>query len=232
MQHKDLFGCALLEFYKGKTTEDIITWTNISDEDVLPLSYLFRVFKKMPPIEQYALKECYGTILDVGCGAGSHSLYLQKKGKTVTAIDISKGAIEVSKKRGVKNAKVIALLDVTTTFDTILLLMNGTGIFKEIIQLPIYLQHLKSILNPKGQILIDSSDIAYMFDEKPEKESTYYGELDYYLSYKNEKEAPIKWLYLDFDTLQNACLKVGLHCTKIKEGHHFDFLARINHANH
>jgi SAM-dependent methyltransferase len=229
---KDLFGKALLDYQNGKYTEDIITSTNISDEDDLPLPYLFREFKDMPKLEQKALKLTKGTVLDVGCGAGGHSLYLQEKGFQIKAIDISKGAIEVAINRGVLNAEVKNILDETETFDTILLLMNGTGIFQELSQVSKYLTHLKNLLKPNGQLLIDSSDIKYMYEDEDggfwmDAHSNYHGELDYFLSYKGEKEIPMKWLYLDFDTLKLACETVGLNCELILEGEHFDYLARL-----
>ena len=230
---KDLFGKALLDYQNGNYTEDLITSTSISDDDVLPLPYLFRGFKDMPKLEQKALQLANGSVLDVGCGSGSHSLYIQGKGLQVKAIDISKGAIEVSKKRGVLHAEIKDVLDETETFDTILLLMNGTGIFQEIIQVSKYLTHLKSLLKPKGQILIDSSDIKYMYEDKDggywqDMNANYYGELDYFLSYKGEKEIPMKWLYLDFNTFKLACKTVGLKCELVLEGEHFDYLARLS----
>ncbi|MBP92885.1 MAG: SAM-dependent methyltransferase [Flavobacteriaceae bacterium] len=229
---KDLFGKALLDYQSGNYTEDIITSTNISEDDELPIPYLFRAFKDMPMLEQKALKLARGTILDVGCGAGSHTLYLQEKGFSVKAIDISEGAIAVAKKRGVKNAVLKSLLDETETFDTVLLLMNGTGIFQELSEVSKYLKHLKSLLKPDGQILIDSSDIKYMYEDDDgglwiDTQANYYGELDYYLSYQGEDEIPMKWLYLDFETLNLACQSVGLKCKKIQEGEHFDYLAQL-----
>jgi methylase of polypeptide subunit release factors len=229
---KDLFGQALLDYQNGHYTEDIITSTSISDDDILPLPYLFRSFKDMPKLEQRALKLAKGHILDVGCGAGSHSLSLQDKGLNVKAIDISKGAIVVCKLRGVLNAEVKHLLDETETFDTILLLMNGTGIFQELSQVSKYLTHLKSLLKPNGQILIDSSDIKYMYEDDDggfwmDAHANYYGELDYFLKYKGKEESPMKWLYLDFDTLKLACETVGFKCELILEGAHFDYLARL-----
>ncbi|MWW26597.1 class I SAM-dependent methyltransferase [Algibacter lectus] len=231
---KDLFGQALLDYQNGNYTEDIITSTSISDDDALPIPYLFRQFEEMPKLEQKALKLAKGDILDVGCGSGSHSLYLQKNNKKVKAIDVSKGAIEVAKLRGVVNAEIKNILDETETFDTILLLMNGTGIFQELSQVSKYLTHLKGLLNSGGQILMDSSDIKYMYQDEDggywmDTNSNYYGELDYFLSYKNEEEIPMKWLYLDFETLKLACETVGLKCEIIKEGEHFDYLAQLTH---
>jgi SAM-dependent methyltransferase len=229
---KDLFGKALLDYQNGNYTEDIITSTNISDADELPIPYLFRSFSEMPKLEQKALQLSKGKVLDVGSGAGSHSLYLQKKDIAVQAIDISEGAIEVCKKRGILKAEVKDLLKETETFDTILLLMNGTGIFEELDQVATYLKHLKSLLNPGGQILIDSSDIKYMYEDEDggfwmDTTANYYGELDYFLSYKGEDEKPMKWLYLDFNTLLTACTSVGLKCELIIEGDHFDYLAKL-----
>ncbi|QFZ55389.1 class I SAM-dependent methyltransferase [Oceanihabitans sp. IOP_32] len=230
---KDLFGNALLDYYNGNYSEDLITSTHISDEDTLPIPYLFRDYKAMPKLEQQALKLAKGTVLDVGCGAGNHSLYLQEKGLKVKAIDISNGAIQVAKKRGVLQAEVKPILEETDSFDTILLLMNGTGIFQELAQVSKYLSHLKSLLKPNGQILMDSSDIKYMYEDDDggfwiDTNANYYGELDYFLSYKGEKESPMKWLYLDFNTLLTACTAVGLKCELIIEGEHFDYLARLS----
>lgn len=230
---KDLFGNALLDYQNGNYSEDIITSTNISEEDDLPLPYLFRSYKDMPKLEQKALKLAKGSVLDVGCGAGSHSLYLQEKGFQVKAIDISEGAIEVAKQRGVLHAEVKNILDETETFDTIILLMNGTGIFQELSQVSKYLTHLKSLLKPNGQILIDSSDIKYMYEDEDggvwmDMNAIYYGELDYFLTYKGEEETPMKWLYLDFEKLQLACETVGLTCELVAEGAHFDYLAKLS----
>ncbi|MBR9756712.1 MAG: class I SAM-dependent methyltransferase [Algicola sp.] len=232
---KDIFGKALLDYHQGNYTEDLITSTNISEEDELPLPYLFRTHKDMPKLEQKALKLAKGNVLDVGCGSGCHSLYLQEKGLNVKAIDVSPGAVEVAQQRGVKHVALLAVLKETQLFDTILLLMNGTGIFQDLSQVGTYLTHLKTLLNNQGQILIDSSDIAYMYQDDDgglwvDTNADYYGELDYFLSYKNEDELPMKWLYMDFNTLYTACKAVGLNCDLVMEGEHFDYLAKLTLA--
>ncbi len=230
---KDLFGQAIFDYYTNNSPENLITETSISEADEMDVAYLFRDFEKMPKIEQKALSLAKGKILDVGCGAGSHSLYLQEKGFDVTAIDISPKAIEVCKGRGVKNALCKNVLEVSDSFDTIILLMNGTGVFGKLKNVSKFLKHLQSLLLPGGQILIDSSDLIYMFDEDEDggkwipMQGDYYGELDFYITYKNQKEDPLSWLYLDYNTLQNACIANGLQCELILEGEHYDYLAKI-----
>src|SRR5699024_4627153 len=164
---KDIIGRALLDYYHGDYTEDIRTQTNISGEDLMPLPYLFRRYDEMPRLEQRALQLAKGKILDVGCAAGMHSLVLQNNGLDVKAIDISPGAIEVCKLQGIRNTEKIHLLDLRNEkFDTILILMNGSGIFENLNKISIYLEHLKTLLSPSGQILIDSSDLIYMYDSE------------------------------------------------------------------
>lgn len=232
---KDLFGKAILDYQQGNYTEDLVTATSISEEDSLPLPYLFRSYVEMPKLEQTALQLSKGTVLDVGCGAGSHSLYLQnERNIDITAIDVSKGAIEACKLRGISKAIQTDVLNFSGKFDTILLLMNGAGMCGKLKNIASFLLHLKSLLNDGGQILVDSSDIIYMFDEDQDggkwipSETDYYGELLYYVSYKNEHEEPFHWLYIDYNTLQNAAHACGLQCELVLEGEHYDYLAKLS----
>lgn len=233
---KDLFGKAMFDFQTNNSPEDIITETTISEEDAMSVDYLFRSYNEMPKLEQKALQLATGKILDVGCGAGSHSLSLQNdRNLDVTSIDISEKAIETCKLRGVKNAKVQNILDFAgEKFDTIILLMNGVGIFGKLENCNTFLSKLKSLLNLGGQILLDSSDIIYMFDEDEDggkwipSNNDYYGELVFNISYKGEKEEPFDWLYLDYNTLQNAAVANGLNCELILEGEHYDYLAKLS----
>ncbi|WP_010249679.1 class I SAM-dependent methyltransferase [Myroides injenensis] len=232
---KDLFGRAILDFQTNNSPEHLITETDISEAEEMDVKYLFRSYKEMPKLEKKALNLCKGKILDVGCGAGTHSLYLQQKGFDVTSIDISTNAIQACNLQGIKNTKNIDVLQLhDEKFDTILLLMNGTGIFGRLINTTKYLTHLKSLLNPGGQILIDSSDLIYMFDEDedggkwiPMENKDYYGELVFTITYKGEEEEPFDWLYLDYNTLQNAAHANGFECNLIEEDDNFDYLAKL-----
>ena len=233
---KDLFGKAILDYQTNSSPENMITSTSISDEDEMEVAYLFRSFDEMPTLEQKALQLAKGRTLEAGCGAGSHGLYLQsERNIDVHSIDISKNAIEACTLRGLKNTQVIDVLNIENEkYDTILLLMNGTGIFETLERTTVYLQKLKSLLQLNGQILIDSSDIIYMFDDDEDggkwiPSDNYYGELTFTLQYKNETEVPFPWLYMDYNTLQNAAIANGLQCQLVLEGDHYDYLAQLTH---
>lgn len=231
---KDLFGKAILDYQTNNSPEDLITETSISEADEMSVAYLFREYKDMPKMEQKALQLANGKVLDVGCGAGSHALYLQEKGFDVTAIDISENAIRACKLRGLKKAKVQDIMQLEgDKFDTILLLMNGAGMCGKLKNIPNFLQKLKALLTDDGQILVDSSDIIYMFDEDEDggkwipTDVDYYGEVIFDIAYKGEKEASFDWMYIDYNTLQNAAVANGLQCELILEGEHYDYLAKL-----
>ncbi len=228
---KDLIGRAILDFQTNNSPENVITETNISDPDEMEVSYLFRDFDDMPILERRALAMSNGKILDVGCGAGSHSLYLQNIKLDVTAIDISPNAIEACRLRGLKSVVLADVMDFEGSFDTILLMMNGTGICGSIEKTVPFFKKLKSLLNAGGQILVDSSDIIYMFDEdeilQKLENSEYYGQLTFSITYKGEKGEPFDWLYLDFATLEKKAELAGLKCELIMHGDSHDYLARL-----
>ncbi len=231
---KDLFGKAILDYQTHNSPEDLITETSISEADEMSVAYLFRGYEEMPQLEQKALQLAIGKVLDVGCGAGSHALYLQEKGFDVTAIDISANAIKACELRGLKKAKVQDIMQLDgEKFDTILLLMNGAGMCGRLKNLPNFLQKLKSLLTDTGQILVDSSDIIYMFDEDDDggkwipTDVDYYGEVVFDITYKGEKENAFDWMYIDYNTLQNAAFANGFQCEVVLEGEHFDYLAKL-----
>lgn len=231
----DIFGAAIKAYYHTKDEEEIVVHSPDFDDDVIPVPYLFRSYVEMPPLEKTALKNCRGKILDVGCGAGSHAIYLQEKREMeVTGIDTSPGAIEVCRHRGLKDARTTSFEEFSgETYDTILLLMNGTGIVGRMRKLDEFFKKLKELLKPEGQVLIDSSDLRYLFDPDEDggiwvdPSEGYYGELTYSLSYKDQTSQSFEWLYLDFNSLNLAAAKNGFECELLEEGEHYDYLARL-----
>jgi len=231
----DLFGEAVMDYWREGHAEDIKTFSSLAGEDVIPLSYLFRDFDRMPEVEQRALELARGKVLDIGCGAGSHALYLQEKGLEVTALDSSKGCIAVCRERGLRFTVTSPILDYRKdTFDTLMLPMNGIGLAGTLEDLGPFLRHLASLLRPGGQLLLDSSDIIYMFEQDEDGgywipgDTPYYGEVVFSMQYKKLKSGPFPWVYVDFNTLQETGSAQGLDCELLMEGEHFDYLARLS----
>ncbi len=229
----DIIGDALLDYQTKGVAANIITISFLDEEDEMSIPYMFRTYDQMPILERKALQLCRGSILDIGCGAGPHSLYLQEKNYEVTAVDTSYGAIEVCKLRGVHSTRHTAILDILgTKFDTLLLLMNGIGLVGKLKNLNHYLAHFKKLLHTNGQILLDSSNIIYMYEEENggywiPGNGTYYGEVEFTMKYNGSASKPFNWLYVDFETLKAQCLLEGFNCELVSEGEHYDYLARL-----
>lgn len=229
----DPFGEAIFDYFEKAKTPDLIINTNYTEDEQIPVSYLFRGEKEMPIIEKAALKMCRGKVLDVGAAAGCHSILLQKKGYNVTALEISEKAAEVLKKRGIQKIILEDIYEYSDDkYDTILLLMNGTGIGKTKAGLKTLLLHLKTLLTENGQILIDSSDIKYLFEEEDGSRwfdlnnTKYYGEMEYEVTYK-KNSLKFDWLFIDFESLEKIAEEAGLTCKMVQTGMHYDYLAQI-----
>jgi SAM-dependent methyltransferase len=230
----DPIGKAVHDYYHGITGDNILVRTDIAEDETLSPGYFFRPFEHMPVQEQEALKRCKGKVLDVGAGAGAHSIWLKEKGLEVVSIDISPLSCETMRERGLKNVicgDIYSLSD--QRYDTILLLMNGAGVAQTLPGLTVLLNHLKSLLNPEGRILADSSDLLYLFtDENGESwidiaSDTYYGEMEYQLSYKTVKGNKFPWLFVDPDTLSDYAEGSGFMVVDKIKGAHFDYLVEL-----
>ena len=227
-------GAAIYDFHKTGNADTLIVRSSMFEDDEIPVEDLFRSFEGMPSLEQYALELAEGRILDVGAGSGCHSLALQKMGKTAFAIDISPLSVMVMKERGV-DARQVNLYDpaFTDKFDTVLMLMNGTGIIGCLENMPVFFDRMRELLTPGGSLLIDSSDLRYLFEEEDgslliDLADDYYGQLDYQMVYKNVEGEPFDWLYVDFDTLAYYAEESGFKAELLAEGDHYDYLARLS----
>lgn len=187
----------------------------------------------MPILEKTALKNCRGTVLDVGAGAGCHSLWLQEQGFSVTAIDNSPGCAEVMKRRGVKSVVQEDINQYEGEFDTVLLLMNGIGLAQELRRLPAFLSHLSGLLKEGGQIIADSSDIFHLYgelnaDEFLNLEKDYLGEVEFQFLYNGERSRWFPWIYLDEATLRENAIACGLTFDLLFKGTDKTFLVSMS----
>lgn len=232
-KEKDPMGRAIFDYYHTREAGKLRVLSSMFYEDEIPVPTLFRTFDEMPVQEQKAIELCRGRVLDVGAGSGCHSIVLKNRGLDVTAIDISELSVEVMKDRGL-DARNINFFDerFTERFDTILLAMNGIGIVGKTERLPEFFRSIKRLLAQGGQVLLDSSDIRYVFMDDDgvmdiDLAAGYYGEIDYKMRYKNITGEPFDWLYIDFDTLSMYAEEHGFNCEKCIDGEHYDYLARI-----
>lgn len=234
---KDPMGAAISDYFTHQRADRLRVFSSQFEEDLIPVKELFRTIQTMPLLERTALQMSEGQILDVGAGSGCHALALQEMGKEVCAIDISPLSVEVMKQRGVKDSHLINLFDetFTDTFDTILMLMNGSGIIGRLTNMPEFFQRMKRLLRPNGCILMDSSDLRYLFEEEDgsiviDLAGDYYGEIDFRMQYKNVKGDTFDWLYIDFQTLSLYASEYGFKAELLKEGKHYDYLAKLSLA--
>lgn len=236
---KDPMGTAIADYYKQGKAAKLRVFSSQFEEDEIPVAQLFRSYEQMPPLEQKALQLAQGKILDCGAGSGCHALALQAMGKEVQAIDFSPLSVETMRLRGVKQAYQVNLFDenYVEQFDTILLLMNGSGIIGKLANMSAFFNKMKQLLTPEGCIYMDSSDLRYLFEDEDgsfliDLADDYYGEIDFQMQYKQIKGEPFDWLYIDFQTLSLYAAQNGFTAELIQEGEHYDYLARLKRQSH
>ncbi|TRX65687.1 bifunctional 2-polyprenyl-6-hydroxyphenol methylase/3-demethylubiquinol 3-O-methyltransferase UbiG [Carboxylicivirga sp. M1479] len=229
----DPLGQAALDHLKGKRQLEIQVQSNIVEDDVIPVDYLFRDFANMPTLEQKGLNHCQGKVLDLGGGVGSHSLELQRKGMDVTLLDVSYGCCQVARQRGVKEVinEDFYAYEPEVKYDTILLMMNGIGLAAAVDHLPTFFNKLKEYLAPKGQVILDSSDLRYLYIDEDSycdlPDETYYGEVMYTMSYKDHKTSAFEWLFIDPALLALKAKENGFAFENLADGDHYDYLTRL-----
>lgn len=229
----DPMGQAIYDYYHTGKAGKLRVMSSMFYEDEIPVPTLFRSFNNMPVQEQKAIELCRGRVLDVGAGSGCHSVVLKERGFDVVAIDISQLSVDVMTERGL-NAMNVNYFDETFVekFDTLLFAMNGIGIVGKVERLDLFFRAARRLLAPGGQLLLDSSDISYVFTDDDgsmdiDLAAGYYGEIDYKMRYKNISGEPFDWLYIDFDTLSMYAEEHGFRCEKCVDGEHYDYLARL-----
>jgi SAM-dependent methyltransferase len=228
-------GMAMLAFFDGDTSAELIIHRDDGQQTPLPVSYFFRDTSEFTSIDKTALEHCKGHVLDVGAGTGLHSLFLQKKGLSVTSLDICTQAVEIMEKREVKNACCVDIFDFQGgPFDTILMMGHGIGIAETIAGLDLFLEHAHSLLSEDGQLILDSLDVRITDDpnhlaylETNRREGRYIGEIRLQFEFQGKKGPYFGWLQVDPDALNERAETSGWRCDVILQEKSGDYLAKL-----
>lgn len=159
----DAYGQLLVAALEGDEVVEIVERDDgfISASVMGPKLYL-APFRRWPSHHRRAMRNARGRVLDVGAGAGRVSLYLQDRGRDVVAIDNSPGAIEVCRRRGVREARLLAFGSVDEslgTFNTIVLLGNNFGLFGSPTKAKQLLRRLHRMTGDDARIIVESRDV-------------------------------------------------------------------------
>ncbi len=158
---QDAFGHGLYDRLNGENPVEIVERDDgFIDASAFSQMY-FREYKDWSDSQKRAMRYVEGRVLDIGCGAGRHSLYLQEKGFDVLAIDISPLAIKVCRMRGIKRTKILPITQITSSlgaFDTILLLGGNFGLLGSFKRVRYLLRRFKAMTSKKAKIIAESTD--------------------------------------------------------------------------
>lgn len=226
---KDPLGAMMLAHIQGRKDTSVEVDSTTLEMWTMNAQTMFRDYSAMDELEQRALELCRGKIVDVGAGSGCHSLYLQEKGERVEALDISPGCVQVMKKRGIANVFHKNLFTLAgKKYDTLLMLMNGLGICGTLDGCNLFLQFVKTILSEGGQVIADSTDLKFLYEEELYSgDDGYYGETEFIMKYGDVISDPFNWIYIDFDTLTSLAAYNGLQCEQVAMNPGGQYLARI-----
>ncbi len=228
---KDPLGEAIQDYWDNPNGKypSVEVFMNGEVAQEMPASLFFRSARQLRNYERVALKACVGPVLDVGAASGMHSIWLQERGVEVTSLEISVRCCQVMEQRGLTDVvcENVFHFSPTKRYATILALMNGTGLAGSLDNLIPFLQKMRSLLAPKGRVLIDSSDIMYYYRGRNMPLHVYYGDVEFAMKYKTIKSYPFPWTFVDADTLRRHAQKAGFSTKFLHEDASGHYLAEL-----
>lgn len=224
-------GAAAMRYFRGDTGAMLVCHQDGRRDDV-PAAFWFR--ETFDPLEARGLELAAGRILDLGAGTGVHALELQRRGQSVTALDVSAECVAIMRARGVRDAVAGDLYRFEGgPFDTVLCLCNGLDKVGRLADLPRFLGRMRALLADGGQIIADSFDLAIGADAETAAEirrkseaGRYYGETDLVFEFEGRRGEPFTVLHIDPTTLAVRAARCGFGCEILAQrgGH---YLARL-----
>ena len=222
------YAQAIRDYFNYEFKAKLLLDTSYGIQEEMPVETLFRNEDDFTALETYALSLCRGKILDVGAGVGASSLVLQNRGFDLTALEVEAPLAEIMMERGIQKVICKNVFEYEEqNFDTVLMMMNGIGLVGTIQGLKDFLEHSKKLVSPSGQILLDSSNISYFYQDRGKPGAHYFGEIGYCYQYQDKKGKWFNWLYIDSERLQDIAWQHGWYAQILYEDETDQYLARL-----
>jgi len=228
------FGMAIKDYDAGDIKAAVRFFREDGEITDLAVSSFYRSPTAIP-LDKAALEACRGRVLDVGAGVGIHSLYLQEKGFSVCAMDVSSEACEVMRKRGIKEVKCASFDNFKTRpFNTLLILGRSICMVETLAGLDDFLNYARRLVKRGGQIILNSLDVRRTTDPQNlayhaanRRTGRYIGEIKMYLEYKEFKGPVTGALHVDAVTLAEHAEKARWSCEILVQEENGNYLAKL-----
>lgn len=225
MQQSDAFGRFLLDQLDRSASLMVI---ERDDGFVFAAGGYLSPRRNWAAVERRALRFLSGRVVDVGCGAGRLMLELQSRGQPVVGIDSSPGAVEVARRRGAGDVRLLRAEDLVKSvgeFDTVAMFGNNLGLLGGERKGRTMLRRLHAVTSAKGRIVgsthdpkksSDPADAAY--GERNGARGRMAGQLRLRIRYRNIADPWFDYLFMSPDELRAISAGTGWRVSRTIEG--------------
>ena len=236
IRHDDAYGLEIVAYFDGGPAFEIIE----RDDGYIAAGSTgryFAEFDRWPRRQKHGMKFVRGkNALDVGCGAGRISLYLQNKGFRVTAIDASPLAVRACRKRGVKNARVLAVEDIErlgeNRFDTVLLFGNNFGLSGNVRKAKRLLRQLHRITTNAAVVIAETTNPykttnPFHYQRDNRQRGRMPGQIRMRIRFQRFASRWFDWLFVSPNEMKGILKGTGWKVTRFIEGDRPSYVAVI-----
>jgi len=237
-QKKDAYGQEVWAYLNDKKSFEVVERDDGFVDFSSGAKAYFAEFKDWPKHQKQGIKFAKGRVLDIGNGAGRVTLYLQKKGLKVTAIDNSPLAIKVCEERGVKDARVLPIEKIEifepSTFDSVVMYGNNFGLFGNPKKAKELLKKLYRITTPKALIIAESNDpyktddsVHLSYHKLNRKRGRMAGQLKIRIRFRNYTGDWFDYLLVSKNEMKDILKDTGWKVRKFVDSEKFMYIAIV-----
>ena len=226
-QGEDGYGQMLLAALEGRDVVEIVERDDGFIEAAGGPSTYLAPFRRWHSLDRRAMRFARGRVLDVGCGGGRVCLHLQERGQDVVGIDISPGAVDVCRKRGVRDARLCSIDDVDESlgvFDTIVMLGNNFGLFASAAKAKRLLRRFHRLTSERGRIVAETRDVyrtddpAHLaYQERNRSRGRMSGQIRLRVRYRDHATPWFDYLMVSQDELEGLLDATGWQLDRVLE---------------